>query len=234
MKFPSQIISTMMKNKVVTLEIKKRLLEIEEKKKNEEIGLQIVKDRLSFVIESNSKGKDLNSLSERSKAKITMSVINEVKLSKEYGLLSENEGLSDLLKDLFGDGFQNTAKSIVEPLMTSILSKIGVTGPILDSAISYFLNDNSKLFESFQSCDSMTNIIAQSVENSMVDDIRKNTSPDGLGNSLIKNHLVDTLRSDDKFLVGLKEKLRPVVCEIYNKYLDRTKRIESAIKRPVE
>jgi hypothetical protein len=214
--------------------IKERLLEIEDKKIKRLVSEQIVKDRINFIIESHTKGQDIMSISQKSQAKITLSVINEIKFSKENGLITENEGLNSLLTDLFGDGFQNIAKSIVDPLMKSILTKIGISGSILDSAVSVFLNDTNKIIESFESCDSMTNIIAHSVENSMIDDIRKNTSPDGMGNSFIKNHLVDTLRSDDKFLVGLKEKLRPIVCELYNKYLNQAKRIESAIKKPVE
>lgn len=213
--------------------VKKRLIELKQKKDNQLLESKILENRLRFIFESHVNGKSLQNLPTNTKKKLIHSIIQEINFRNEYGLIKENEDLNQLLTNLFGNTFQTMAKSIVEPLMNSILKRIGISGSILTDTINNFVGDNSKLFEMFKSCESMTNIIAQSVQNSMIEDIRKNTTSDGLGNSFIKNHLVDTLRGDDKFLNGLIEKLSPIVCEIYNKYLERTKRIETAIKEPM-
>jgi hypothetical protein len=211
--------------------IKKTLIEIKTIKDNQEVGKKIFNSRVNFIVESNL--KSLNPKSIKNQIKTFILVLEEINSSEEYGFIVEQDGLDSLLKGLFGDAFDGIATSIVEPLTKSILTKIGITGSMLDTATSHFLNDKSKLVEAFKSCDSMAHVISQIIENSMVDDIRKNTSPDGMGNSFIKNHLIDTIQSNDNFLISLKDKIKPIVCDIYNRYISRAKRIESALKEPM-
>jgi hypothetical protein len=221
-----------MDNKYESL-LKTNLLEIKESKINLKIKEQLFNNRLSFIVESNLSGKSIRRVPKKVQIKTFLSVVNEVNSSNEYGYVLEQEGLNDLLRGLFGNSFDTVSVSIVEPLSKSILTKVGLSGSILDNAVSNFVNDKTKLFESFKSCESMAHAMSQIIEVAMIDDIRKNTSPDGIGNSFIKNHLIDTIQSNDNFLTSLKEKLKPIVCDIYNKFIDRAKRIESALKEPM-
>jgi hypothetical protein len=213
--------------------IKYNLLEIKESKINLKIKEELLNSRLSFIAESNLNGKSIRRVPKKVQIKTFLSIVNEINSSNEYGYVLEQDGLNDLLRSLFGNSFDTISTSIVEPLTKSILSKVGLSGSMLDNAVSNFVNDKTKLFESFKSCDSMTHVMSQIIEVAMIDDIRKNTSPDGIGNSFIKNHLIDSIQSNDNFLTSLKEKLKPIVCDIYNKFIDRAKRIESALKEPM-
>jgi hypothetical protein len=215
------------------LKIRSQLLETIDQKNKLKIAENLLNSRLSFIVESNLEGRSIRNTTKKTQIKTFLSVLEEINSAKDYGYILEQDGLDSMLKSLFGDSFDTISSSIVEPLTKSILSKIGVSGTMLDNAISNFLNDKSKLIESFKNCDEMTHTMAQIIESSMIEDIRNNTSPDGMGNSFIKNHLIDTIQSNDSFLISLKDKIKPIVCDIYNRYISRAKRIESALKEPM-
>lgn len=209
-------------------EIKKALKETKEKKENLLIREEIVRSRLSVIIEDNNI-KNFKNLSEEQKLRVSFLLLNELSYLKESELLNEID-LWGTLKGLLGGLLTSGPESLIfEPLFNSILAGIGIPEGIFRNTLVSFLATNpSELIDAMRDCKTMTKLIAKSIVEGLVMQLQKTKGFSGLGYDLIRNLLGDAINHSD-FGSKLEDGLASTVCNLFNKFGENAQKVSEKI-----
>jgi hypothetical protein len=197
--------------------IKKVILETKDNKERLLIEENLVKTRVFTIMESQEIIENFQFLPESKKMKIALNLMEEIRFLDENKIL--NEQLMDYLGKLFGNqGLSSIVQTIVEPLVNSILSGIGIPdGFIKNTLISLFTSNPLELSRALKSCEALTKLVAESMVEGLVMMIKQQQGLEGKGYTIIRNLLGGAIK-DTKFVQGLESQLTGIVCEIYRNF----------------
>jgi len=202
--------------------IRKTLIETKEKKETLLIEEQIVKSRISIILEGIENIDSFQKLSEDKQLRIAFKLMNEISYFKESGLL--NEQLGDFLTKIFGNSFVggSVAETIVEPFVNSILSALGLKGYFKNVLISFLTSKPSDLIAAFGDCTKMTKLIAEALSEGVFTTLQQEKGYGGLGYDLIRNVLGGAIKNTG-FIQGIEQGISKIVCGLFSKYTDNAK-----------
>jgi hypothetical protein len=208
-------------------EIRKKLLEIKQKKENSIIEEKIIVSRLTLIAESEYNIKNFQRLSETKKNIIFRNVILELRELKNEGLINEQFDLWGMLKGLFGGGVETMA----EPLIDKILSGLGFTsqGFFKKFMISYLTSRPGDLIKAFVDCKTLARLIAESIVEASVMTLVQKKELGGFVSDLIRNTVGNSIK-DTEVISKLEEKLSSKVCQMFSVFGNNAKNISDNLK----
>jgi hypothetical protein len=208
-------------------EIKRSILEAKEKKEKQLIEQKLVKSRIMMIIESEDNLRNFHLLSEEKQFKLSYSIFEEIGYLDEQGLMTEQ--VWDYLGKIFGNSVGGIAQTIVEPLVNSILSAIGLGGYFKDFLVSFITTNPLRLAKALKSCDELTKLIAESLTEAVFMMIQKNAGLSGKGYSFIRNSLGGAVK-DLSFIQSLEKQLSSIVCSVFGQMNDKASNVYSKLK----
>jgi hypothetical protein len=208
-------------------EIRKKLLEIKEKKDNLMIEEKIIVSRLKLIAEGEYNSKTFKFLPRHYQVSIFGETIVELRKINEEGLISEDFNLFGMLKGLFGGGVETLA----EPIINKILTSLGFTsnGFFKKFMISYLTSRPGDLIKAFVDCKTLTRLIAESIIEASVMTLVQKKELGGFISDLIRNTVGNSIK-DTNVVSDLEEKLSGKVCELFDMFGGKAKSISDAVK----
>lgn len=212
-----------MKNKVV----RKKLLEYKEKQDRVLVESLIVENRMRTLFESYDAIGDLNNLSKTNKIKLAEAFYTELRRLDESNLL--NEQLFDALKSILGGAFEATIQSLIEPIMDSFLSWIGLkSGFFKNFLITFFSRNPLKFIEIFKGCDSFTKTAVEALCEALILLGSKQLEGTSTAAAAIRNALMDAFASTE-FHQKMAEGLSEPICDLYEKFFNKAKDVKDKL-----
>ena len=218
------------KKTMLKKDIKKSLLETKERKEKQLIEQKLVKSRIMMIVESEGNMKNFHLLSEEKQFKISYSIFEEIGYLEEQGLMTE--AVWDFLGKIFGNSVGGVAQTIVEPLVNSLLSSIGLGGYFKDFLVSFITSNPLRLAKALKSCEELTKLIAESLTEAVVMMIQREKGLSGQGYTFIRNALGGAVK-DYKFVESLEEQLSTIVCSLFGKMNDKASGVYDKLKSNV-
>jgi hypothetical protein len=142
------------------------------------------------------------------------------------------EAVWDFLGKIFGNSVGGVAQTIVEPLVNSLLSSIGLGGYFKDFLVSFITSNPLRLAKALKSCEELTKLIAESLTEAVVMMIQREKGLSGQGYTFIRNALGGAVK-DYKFVESLEEQLSTIVCSLFGKMNDKASGVYDKLKSNV-
>jgi hypothetical protein len=221
---------TSIKKTMLKKDIKKSLLETKERKEKQLIEEKLVKSRILMIVESEGDMKKFHLLSEEKQFKISYSIFEEIGYLEEQGLMTEQ--VWDFLGKIFGNSVGGVAQTIVEPLVNSLLSSIGLGGYFKDFLVSFITSNPLRLAKALKSCEELTKLIAESLTEAVVMMIQREKGLSGQGYTFIRNALGGAVK-DYKFVESLEKQLSSTVCSLFGQMNDKASGVYDKLKSNV-
>lgn len=204
-------------------DIKKKLIEIKEKKNQLIVEQEIVENRIMMIFENKENIKNFENLPEEKKQKIAKSLMREISLMGEQEILSEQ--LGDFLKGIFGNSLQAVAQTMVEPLVNSILKGLGMENSFFSKFLtSFIITRPGKLLAAFRDCKAMTELVALALSEAMVQMVQEAQGLQGAGYTILRNALGGALQ-DTPFIKKLMVALEDFVCKVYHSLTGKAEKV---------
>jgi hypothetical protein len=211
--------------------IKKVILETKDKKEKSLIEENLVKKRIFTIVESQEIIENFQFLPEGKKLKIALGLMEEIRFLDENQIL--NEQLMDYLGKIFGNvGLSAVSQTIAEPLVGTLVGKLGLSGFFKDFITSFIVSDPRRLAKALKSCDELTKLIAESLAEAFVQMMQRKAGTEGYGYSLIRNALGGAIKQTS-FVSGLEDQLSDIVCGIFDKYTNKASGVYNKLKPKV-
>jgi hypothetical protein len=210
--------------------VKKVILETKEKKEKLLIEENLVKSRIMMIIESEDNIKNFSLLSKTKQEKIAYKLLEEINYLQETNLL--NEQLMDFLGKIFGNSLGGILQTIVEPMVNSILSSIGVTGYFKNFLVSFITTNPTRLAKALKSCEELTKLIAESLSEAVFMMIQKQQGLEGQGYTFLRNALGGAVK-DTKFIDSIVDQIGGIVCELFGKMNNKASGVYDKLKTDV-
>lgn len=208
-------------------EIKKTLLETKEKKEKQLIEQQLVENRMMMIIESKEKLEKFHLLSEEKKFKLSYAIFEEIGYLQEQGLMTE--GLWGVLGNIFGNSLGSITQTVVEPLVNSILSSLGIGGYFKDFLVSLLTTNPMRLAKALRSCDELTKLVAESLTEAVGMMLQRKAGLEGKGYSFLRNALGAAIK-ETTFTTYLEKQLSGIICSLFDKMNDKASDVYSKLK----
>jgi hypothetical protein len=208
-------------------QIKKAILEAKDNKEKFLIEENLVKSRILMIIESKDNIKNFNKLPKKKQEKIAYSLLEEINFLTENNIL--NEQLMDVLGKLFGSSFSGIVQTIVEPLVSSLLGKLGLGGFFKDFLTSFLVSDPRRLALALKDCKELTKLIAEALSEALVQMLGKKAGLEGPGYSFMRNALGDVVK-ETTFISNLENQLSGIVCGVFSGYNKKATDVYNKLK----
>jgi hypothetical protein len=192
------------------------------------IGEQLVKSRLSAIVEHIQDEDDFNNLTEDKKAQLSYNILSELSYLQSNGLISEVD-LSSAFKSLFGGFFGNVTQTVFEPLIGKIVYPLFGEGFMSNFIISYLTSRPSEVIKSMSDCKLMTKLVAESIVEGMVMSLQRQKGFDAPGYSFLRNTLADAITGMG-FVSSIENSISKTVCELFGKFANNAKKVEAKLK----
>jgi hypothetical protein len=213
--------------KMLEKEIKKSILETKERKEKLLIEQKLVESRIMMIFESKDNIKRFKKLSESKQQKMAYALFEEIGYLQEQGIM--NEQIMDFLGKIFGNSFGGIAQTIVEPLVNSILSSIGLGGYFKDFLVSFLTSNPLRIAKALKSCDELTKLVAESLTEAVFMMIQREKGLSGDGYTFLRNALGGAVK-DYGFVQSLEKQLSSIVCSIFDKMNDKASDVYGKLK----
>ena len=210
--------------------VRQSLIEIKEQKDRNLIKETLVKTRLLVLVEHIKDEDEFNRLSENEKSQLTFNILQELSYLQNSGLLSEQD-LGGALKSVFGGFFGNATETFFEPLLGKIVKPLFGEGFMSNFIISYLTKRQSEVIKSMSDCKLMTKLITESVVEGTVMSLQQQKGFDSQGYSLLRNSLGNAIEGNE-FAINIENGLSKPICELFDKFTENAKRIESKLRTP--
>lgn len=183
-----------------------------------------------MIVESEDNIKNFNSLPQEKKEKIAYKLFEEINYLQETNML--NEQLMDFLGKIFGNAFGGVAQTIVEPLVNSLLSAIGLEGYFKNFLVSFITSNPTRLAKALKSCEELTKLIAESLSEAVFMMIQKQQGLEGQGYTFLRNALGGAVK-DYGFVQSIEKQISGIVCELFGKMNDKASGVYDKLKTNV-
>ena len=207
--------------------VRQSLLEVKEQKERDLIKENLVRQRLSMLVEHIQSEDEFNGLSKNEKLRLSFNILQELSYLESTGLLSEQD-LSGAFKSLFGGFFGNVTQTIFEPLIGKIVYPLFGEGFLSNFIISYLTSRPSEVIKSMSDCKLMTKLIAESVVEGMVMSLQRQKGFDAPGYSFLRNTLGDVIKGTG-FISGIENSISSTVCGLFGKFADNAEKVKSKL-----
>jgi hypothetical protein len=210
--------------------IKASLLEAKNKKETILIEQNLIRSRIMMIVESEDNIKNFHSLPKSKKTKIANKLIQEIAYLQETRLL--NEELMGFLGKIFGNSLGGILQTIVEPMVNSLLSGIGLSGYFKDFLVSFITSNPTRLAKALKSCDELTKLVAESLSEAVFMMIQRQQGLEGQGYTFLRNALGGAVK-DTKFIQSIEGQIGGVVCQLFGKMNDKASGVYDKLKTDV-
>lgn len=210
--------------------IKASLLEAKNKKETILIEQNLIRSRIMMIVESEDNIKNFHSLPKSKKTKIANKLIQEIAYLQETSLL--NEELMGFLGKIFGNSLGGILQTIVEPMVNSLLSGIGLSGYFKDFLVSFITSNPTRLAKALKSCDELTKLVAESLSEAVFMMIQRQQGLEGQGYTFLRNALGGAVK-DTKFIQSIEGQIGGIVCQLFGKMNDKASGVYDKLKTDV-
>jgi hypothetical protein len=135
----------------------------------------------------------------------------------------------DVLGKLFGNSLSGIVQTIVEPLVGSLLGKLGLGGFFKDFLTSFIVSKPQRLALALKDCKELTKLIAEALSEALVMMLQKQTGLEGQGYSFMRNALGDTIK-ETTFISNLENQLSGIVCGVFNGFNKKAADVYKKVK----
>ena len=208
--------------------VKKSLIEVKEQKEKLLIEQQLVKNRLSIILEGINSEEDFKKLSDRQQLKISVKFIQELSYLQNTGLISE-QNFGNVLSSLFGGWFGNTIQTFVEPVLKNVLVPWFGEGYFTNFIISLLTKNTAEFIRGLNDCKIMTKLIAQSISEAVFMQIQDAKGLNSPGYVFLRQSMGDALTSTE-FIKGIEKGLGDTVCNILGKFTGNAQKVAEKLK----
>ena len=209
--------------------IKATLLEIKEKKESILIEQNLVKNRIMMIVESEDNIKNFKKLPKSKQTKIARKLVAEIGFLHESNILNEQDGLMGFLKGIFGNSLSGILQTIVEPMVNSLLSGLGLTGYFKDFLVSFITTNPLELAKALKSCEAMTSLVAQALSEGLAMMIMREQGLEGSGYTFLRNALGGAVK-DTKFIESIESQISGIVCQLYDSMTGKASEVVDKLK----
>jgi hypothetical protein len=209
--------------------IKATLLEIKEKKESILIEQNLVKNRIMMIVESEDNIKNFKKLPKSKQTKIARKLVAEIGFLHESNILNEQDGLMGFLKGIFGNSLSGILQTIVEPMVNSLLSGLGLTGYFKDFLVSFITTNPLELAKALKSCEAMTSLVAQALSEGLAMMIMREQGLEGSGYTFLRNALGGAVK-DTKFIESIESQVSGIVCQLYDSMTGKASDVVDKLK----
>ena len=196
--------------------VKEVLNETKVLKENRLILEKICESRLKIVSENMD---DFENMSRVRKIKFGFRFLKESSELLELGLIKEN--LTDIFQNLYGKSMEDMIGAISEPLLISLLTKIGLDEDLNGKVLTNIQSKGTEIIPSMGDCKSLTNFISAAISEELT---KKMNTENIIQSDVVNTSLMDTLKNSS-FLENLNSKLESSVCELYDKFTENAKNL---------
>lgn len=210
--------------------IKKAILETKEKKEKLLIEEKLVKSRIMMIFESQKNIKNFHSLPQDKQEKIAYKLLEEIDYLQETNLL--NEQLMDFLGKIFGNSLGGIIQTVVEPMVNSLLSGIGLQGYFKDFLVSFITTNPARLAKAMKSCEELTKLVAEALSEAVFMMIQRQQGLEGQGYTFLRNALGGAVK-DYGFIQSIEKQISGIVCELFGKMNDKASGVYDKLKTDV-
>jgi len=196
--------------------VKEVLNETKILKENRLILEKICESRLKIVSENMD---DFENMSRVRKIKFGFRFLKESSELLELGLIKEN--LTDIFQNLYGKSMEDMIGAISEPLLISLLTKIGLDEDLKGKVLTNIQSKGTEIIPSMGDCKSLTNFISAAISEELT---KKMNTENIIQSDVVNTSLMDTLKNSS-FLENLNSKLESSVCELYDKFTENAKNL---------
>ena len=209
--------------------IKTTLLEIKEKKESILIEQNLVKNRIMMIFESETNIKNFKKLPKSKQKKLAHKLVSEISFLNESNILNEQDGLMGFLKGIFGNSLSGILQTIVEPMVNSLLSGLGLTGYFKDFLVSFITTNPLELAKALKSCEAMTSLVAQALSEGLAMMIMREQGLEGSGYTFLRNALGGAVK-DTKFIESIESQISGIVCQLYDSMTGKASEVVDKLK----
>lgn len=209
--------------------IKTTLLEIKEKKEAILIEQNLVKNRIMMIFESETNIKNFKKLPKSKQKKLAYKLVSEISFLNESNILNEQDGLMGFLKGIFGNSLSGILQTIVEPMVNSLLSGLGLTGYFKDFLVSFITTNPLELAKALKSCEAMTSLVAQALSEGLAMMIMREQGLEGSGYTFLRNALGGAVK-DTKFIESIESQISGIVCQLYDSMTGKASEVVDKLK----
>lgn len=208
-------------------QIKRAILEAKDNKEKSLIEENLVKSRILMIVESKNNIKNFHKLPKKKQEKIAYSLLEEISFLGENNIL--NEQLMDVLGKIFGNGLSGIVQTIVEPLVGSLLGKLGLGGFFKDFLTSFIVSKPQRLALALKDCKELTKLIAEALSEALVKMLQKQTGLEGQGYDFMRNALGGAVK-ETTFISNLENQLSGIVCGVFDSFNKKATDVYNKVK----
>ena len=211
-------------------QIKKAILETKDNKEKRLIEENLVKSRILMIVESKTNIKNFHKLPKKKQEKISNSLLEEIGFLSENNIL--NEQLMDTLGKIFGSEINEIVQKSIEPMVSSLVSKLGLGVFFKNSLTSFLVSKPERFVLALKDCDELTKLVTEGLSESVDMMLQEKTEMEGKGYLYIKNALGDAIKQTT-FMVSLENQLSGVVCSVYEDYNKKASEVYNKLRPSV-
>ena len=208
-------------------QIRKAILEAKDNKEKLLIEENLVKSRILMIVESEENIKNFNKLPKKKQEKIAYSLFEEINFLSENNIL--NEQLMDILGKIFGSSLSGIAQTIVEPMVKSVVGKLGLGDFFTNTITSFLVSDPRRLAAALKDCKELSKLIAESLSEALVQMLQKDMGLEGAGYSFMRNSLGDAVK-ETTFISNLENQLSGIVCSVFSGFNKKASDVYQKLK----
>lgn len=212
-------------------ELKQKLIEAKEVKKTILIEEKVVETRIKSIFENESDIKYFNGLPKKKKLQYSLALIREIAEINKLEFINEQYDFMGILKSLFGRAFGGVIESAAEPLIGSILSKVGFKDDsyLKRTLISLLTSKPSDLIKAFGDCKVFTKIFVRALIEAYVMGLQKEFNADSMIYNTIRNTL-GGVAEDTAIVSSIENKVQGAVCDMFSGFTDKAKDVVDKLK----
>ena len=210
--------------------IKRAILEAKDNKERLLIEENLVKSRILMIVESETNIKNFHKLPKKKQEKIAYSLLEEINFLSENNIL--NEQLMDTLGKIFGSSLSGIVQTIVEPMVSSLLGKLGLGGFFNDFLTSFIVSKPQRLALALKDCKELTKLITEALSEALVKMLQAKTGAEGRGYDFMRNALGDAIK-ETTFISSLENQLSGIVCSVFSGFNKKASEVHSKLKPAV-
>ncbi len=207
--------------------IKRAILEAKDNKERLLIEENLVKSRILMIIESENNIKNFNKLPKKRQEKIAHSLLEEIRFLDENNIL--NEQLMDVLGKLFGNSLSSMTQTIVEPMVKSLLGKLGLGGFFGNFITSFLVSDPRRLALALKDCKELTKLVTEALSEALVQMLQEKQGLEGKGYDFMRNALGGAIK-ETTFMTNLENQLSGIVCDVFSGFNKKAADVYDKVK----
>jgi hypothetical protein len=211
-------------------QIKKAILEAKDNKEKSLIEENLVRSRILMIVESENNIKNFNKLPKKKQQKIAYSLLEEISFLSENNIL--NEQLMDTLGKIFGSSLSGMVQTIVEPMVSSLLGKLGLGGFFNNFLTSFIVSKPQRLALALKDCKELTKLITEALSEALVKMLQEKTGTEGAGYNFMRNALGDAIK-ETAFMSSLENQLAGMVCSVFSGFNKNATEVHNKLKPAV-